>query len=571
MTSKKNIEDIIFDNVCLLNKKIIFQKDFDNYVITNHSPYIIDSPGYYILGENIETNFFPMINDSLQLNENNPNTFGHPAAFIIASNYVIFDLNEFAIYQSPQDYCVQRFFALIQLNLLPFNIGVGPITSETRTKQYTAEYCIIRNGVLGLSAHQSILGNNNKNIIIEKVNCEDFEVSGITINNGENIFLENSVIGKSVGSFKGRKLGLSPTFSGLTFSHKLLSSVIKDCNTSQNKRNMALNIQNDIEKYLLPFFEIIYCNTTLTNIFSELKSYSENNPDYSILFNKSGKSPCNMHGVKITGPNPSIGAFHTELEESILGHSKNININNVHIENIEGCVDEEIICISNGNVVHICAGLKVSYNIIQNKIILNLINTIYELVKDDFALNKIIKSSINKDSIDFINHGLNITNNCGFIRGMDIMAHINKGIHGLRIGSSNNVNITNCKIKHISNIGNIVNDRTIEEIKIKFQGVEEISSPDTTLLTNNHFIGSSSIGVIFSGCHYVKVDSIDISNINALNGVAFGNVVNNKCNYVNLFNLNIYNLLSKSCCIESSALTIDHLAKNIQINNTNVH
>jgi len=112
---------------------------------------------------------------------------------------------------------------------------------------------------------------------------------------------------------------------------------------------------------------------------------------------------------------------------------------------------------------------------------------------------------------------------------------------------------------------------TIEEIKIKFQGVEEISSPDTTLLTNNHFIGSSSIGVIFSGCHYVKVDSIDISNINALNGVAFGNVVNNKCNYVNLFNLNIYNLLSKSCCIESSALTIDHLAKNIQINNTNVH
>ena len=113
MTSKKNIEDIIFDNVCLLNKKIIFQKDFDNYVITNHSPYIIDSPGYYILGENIETNFFPMINDSLQLNENNPNTFGHPAAFIIASNYVIFDLNEFAIYQSPQDYCVQRFFALI--------------------------------------------------------------------------------------------------------------------------------------------------------------------------------------------------------------------------------------------------------------------------------------------------------------------------------------------------------------------------------------------------------------------------------------------------------------------------
>lgn len=570
MTSKKNIEDIICDNVCLLNKKIINQQDFDNYVNTNHSPYIIDTPGYYILGENIETNFFPNINDSLQLNENNPNPFGHPAAFVIASKYVIFDLNGFAIYQSPQDYCVQRFFALIQLNLLPFNVGVGPITSETRTEQYTAEYCIIKNGVLGLSAHQSILGNNNKNIIIEKLNCEDFEVSGITINNGENIFIENSIIGKSIGGFKGRKLPISPTFAGLTFSHKLLRSVINDSNTTQNKKNIALNMQNDIEKYLLPFFEIIYSNDTLTNIFSELKSLSEENYDYTILFNKSGKSPCNMHGIKITGPNPSIGAFHTELEQSASGHSKNINITNVHIENIEGCVDEEILCTSQGNVIHICAGLKASYNLIQNNVILNLINTIYELIKDDPGINKIIKSGVTKDVIDFINHGLNRTKNCGFTRGMDIMAHINKGIHGLRLGSSETVNLNNCKIRHISNVGSIVDDRIIEEVKIKFQGVDEITIPDTTLLTNNRFIGSSSIGAIISGCNYVKFDTLDISNIKAPNGIAFGNVVNNKCNFVNLFNINIYKLTSQSCCVESSAISVDHDAKNIQINNTSI-
>ena len=570
MSSKKIIEDTICNNVCMLEINYINQTEFNNYVNENNTPYIIDKSGYYKLTENIETRFFPNILDSLKLSTSNPNPFGHPAAFIISAKYVIFDLNGFAIYQSPQDYCVQRFFALIQLNLMPFNVGVGPITPETRTNQTTAEYCIIKNGVLGLSAHQSIMGNNNKNIIIEKINCEDFEVSGITLNNVENVYIENSVIGRSAGAFHGRVVPVSPTFAGLTFSHKLLRSIVNNDNTTSIKKNMALKMQTDIETFLIPIFNIIYTNTSLTNMFAEMKNFTNTNLEFKILFNKSGKSPCNMHGIKVTGPNPSIGAFHASLDDSTTGHSENINLNNIHIMDIEGCVDEEILCTTNGKVVHICAGLKAAYSIIENNVIKKLINTIYDLVKDDNNLQTLIKTNISKDSLDFINHGLNPTFGCGFVRGMDVMAHINKGIHGLRLGSCKTINLNNVKIKNIKNIGNIITEPVLEEIKLKFQGVDQIITADTTLFNNSIRVGSSSIGTILSGCKFVVFDTVDISNIYAPKGIAMGTVINNECASININNTSIYKLTSMNCCVESSTLVIDHKAKDITLNNTSI-
>ena len=123
------------------------------------------------------------------------------------------------------------FFAIIQLNSQPFRVATGPISdSEAPITMDVANNCIIRNGVIGLSSHQSILGNNNRNIIIEKINCEDFEVSGIILNNVTNCYIENSIIGQSIGvpsrSGSTRNLHLSPYFAGFMFTHRLLNQAL---------------------------------------------------------------------------------------------------------------------------------------------------------------------------------------------------------------------------------------------------------------------------------------------------------------------------------------------------------
>lgn len=568
MNSKKDLEDRICSKIVSLETKIIYQKDFDDFVEKNNSPYIINKSGYYKLGENIKINFFSNIYDSLNLNEKNPNPFGNPAAFIIATSYVIFDLNGYAIFQSVQDYCVQRFFAIVQLNLLPFNLNTGPITSELRTQQFTAHYCIIKNGVLGLSSHQSLLGNNNTNIIIEKINCEDFEVSGINLNNCKNLFIENSIVGRSLGTINGRLIPLSPIFAGFTFSHKLMTSVIRSTNNSEKKK-IALDIQSEIEDYLLPIFTIIYNNKSLTDIFSKLKNFVMENEKYKIIFNKSGKSICNIHGIKITGPNPSIGPFHNHLEEVSNQYSEYITIKNVCIENIIGCVEEELLFTDDGIPIHICAGLKLSYSLLNNNIIKSLINSIYNLTKDDENLNKLIKTNITKDTLDFINNGLNINNNFGLIRGMDIMAHMNKGTLGIRLGSCNNVDIENIKINNIKNLGRKLEEDILEEVKNKFKNINIIYS-DTKLFDPLVYIGTYSLGIINSGCKNIITKDCIINSIESPYGCSIAYAINNYCDNIDINKICIFNINSCDCCKDSRKFVIDNISSNINLNNIKI-
>ena len=76
----------------------------------------------------------------------------------------------------------------------------------------------IINGRLGLSSHYSIHGNNCKNLIVKNVECIDFEVGGIAINNGDNIIIEDCVIGPC-----REDVPVKARFSGLKFLIHLIT------------------------------------------------------------------------------------------------------------------------------------------------------------------------------------------------------------------------------------------------------------------------------------------------------------------------------------------------------------
>ena len=397
MNYKTNIENSI--NNKLNNTKPIYlnQQNFNK-------PYIINKSGKYILTENIKLNFFSHLND---LYKYNPiDKFGHAAGIKITCDYVILDLNGFAIFQSPQDYCVQRFFAIIQLNHQPFTVKnnkpVGPISGADYDKLLTANYCIIKNGVLGLTSHQCILGNDNSNIIIENLKLLDFEVSGININNGYNIHFDNININRSIG-FK-RFTPITPHFASCIFIHKVLQQ-ISNLNISNNDKNILNKTNNNIENHLQPFLEIIYNNNSLTSIYNNFKYCVQNKPKYELFFNKSKMTPCNLHGIKITGKFPSVNQFHTNINvlENDQTFSNKIFIKNSIIKNLHAKIDEEFLLTNDNKILHAVAGLKIPYSLLKYEFIIKLFENINILCKNPIIQN-IIKTNLTDDVINFIKY-----------------------------------------------------------------------------------------------------------------------------------------------------------------------
>ena len=564
--SKECIVDQIHCNICLNNPTYIYQIDLES------GPYIISQPGLYILMENIKTNFFKTKSSALQFNNNDK--FGHSAAIKIQCNNVILNLNGYYISQSPQDYCVQRFFAIIQLNDMPFNPNVGPITVQTQQTLKTANNCIIKNGVIGLSSHQSILGNNNSNIIIENVQCEDFEVSGIILNNVKNVYIDNCSIGQSLGL--NRFVPLTPFFAGLTFNHKLLSCILDNNNIlkTPTETNIINTIINTLNSVLNPILNIIYLYTTLSEIFNHLlQLYNNNstNPDIYLLINPSGLSPCNIHGIKITGKNPSIGPFHISTGEINLNdYSSNININGTVIKDLLAKIDEKVILTENNEIIHVGAGLKATDTFINTDIGKILMNNIYNLINTNQTIRNLVKTNISLNVINFINYNVN-SGTIGFKRSMDIMGHINKGVIGIRVGLNQTTCINNVKIYNIENKGSELSTLELNTIITKYDGINIVPTMDTTFLSPLLYTGSYAVGFIISGSNDIHTNCIDTRNIFSPNGCAVGCAVNNMCNNIVLNNVYIGNLLSCDTCNDSTTLLIDYKAKCVKLDNITIN
>eukprot|EP01084_Bolivina_argentea_P081830 148160_1 len=106
---------------------------------------------------------------------------------------VILDLNEHSIGMSKSYYFQQGYFSIIELGSQPFlpmhgpgNFGVNPVWAEN---------VIIKNGILRLSSHHGIHGNNNNEIQILNINSYNFDVAGIQCNSCENLLISNCIIG----------------------------------------------------------------------------------------------------------------------------------------------------------------------------------------------------------------------------------------------------------------------------------------------------------------------------------------------------------------------------------------
>jgi len=87
---------------------------------------------------------------------------------------------------------IQRFYANIELGGSPFIEDTGPADFGEFLKASNVR--ILGPGTLGRASHHGIHGNENENIEIRDITFVDFEVAAVSLNNVDNLIIENTNI-----------------------------------------------------------------------------------------------------------------------------------------------------------------------------------------------------------------------------------------------------------------------------------------------------------------------------------------------------------------------------------------
>ena len=120
-------------------------------------------------------------------------TLGFFAGISIECDDVIINLNGYSLAMQQTFYFQQRFFSLIEFGNQPFISGQGP--ANWGADAVFANNVIIKDGVLGLSSHHSLHGNQNDNVLVSNVRMTQFDVAGFGCNACTNVVVEDCIIG----------------------------------------------------------------------------------------------------------------------------------------------------------------------------------------------------------------------------------------------------------------------------------------------------------------------------------------------------------------------------------------
>lgn len=516
----------------------LFQNDFKDGFCR------ITEPGVYTFMEDIEIDVpFPTIQEYiLHPYENSDFNFGIHAGIIIECDNVIIDLNKHRLSQSHRFYSSQRFFNLIQLNNFPFipkpksqqkTSGliepVGPITGVTFPVFKEPKNIIIRDGRLGLSSHNAIHGNNNKNILLEDLFMSDFEVAGVTLNNCHHLCIHNVDVKHSL-----QTIPFNTLYNTITLSVRQLC-LLTHGELLKNK-NMQFLLST-----LTPLWKCLDSVKNMSEIIKlkdrclPFKKYYSNYTDKK----KNWLSPCGQYGISITNKGPSIHNFSdtTSIDKikNKKDNSQDVVLSNLSIEDIKVCVDE-FIALKNTEKDSLCPlPLTVGSIVDVNALVSN--NPSYVLLKILQSLDSNILKKVTTLNEKTIKHLLSRSRGGYALRGLDNMGHVSKGAVSIRMDSVHDYDLINVTIKDIENCGNQLNNDELE--KHNFEKIEYVTN---SLFDNQLYIGNYCYGIMLSSCCDGKLTNINISHLQSDIGTGIGCFFNNYCVKTKVKNIKMKNV-----------------------------
>jgi hypothetical protein len=493
--------------------------DFQN------GPVYLTNPGIYKLVEDIEFNPFSNFSDIFDSLASYPEAnhhfvLGYFAAIIINGINIELDLNGFTIKQSYLHNLQQRFFALIELADRPFLPGQGPANFGTEIT--SCRDITIRNGILGLSSHYGIHGNNMENVKIKDLTIYNFEVAGISLNGGHNIQIDNVEIRHNYQHIK-----VTGLFSNAIFTAKKLmlkqrenayASIIVD-----GKQVTIDTIINRLVKSITDAYLDIVNNQPVGTINSDSKIYDNSINNYLL--------DGNCYGIALN----TIGLLVNEYKQSYEAKNSQITLSNIIITDIKSKPVEHLtitetplnqLGLNPQTLPEVNKGafgdVLLYFNAVDKdgKFTNESNPLILAQILGAVKVSEILMNWITTGSSDFYERISQLT----VLNNLDIMAHVFKGNIGLFISSGINITCNNITVKNISNYST--------------PGKEEHVQRD------HDYIGSRVSGITVVSSQNVNFNTVLIDNLYSDCGQVFGFYHYGKCSGINRTNCNIHSLVT---------------------------
>ena len=551
---------------------LLKQSDFE------HGTYQIKTGGLYVLCEDIVFNPDPeYLTTNTVYSENKAYALGYFAAVAIECDDVIFDLQGFTIRQSYEHYLTQRFFSVIELASSPFITAQGPaLVNQAAGTGYaykSANHCMIINGTVGLSSHGGIHGNNNRDILLEKLSVVDFESCGIQLNGVCNAFIDCvTITGISIAPVRSLTFTLLQHLKTLQkqvtdeTDSATLEVVLRSGTTTTLQRDTIItNLNAMAEALKCPFKEADVAHTASSTppstsaairvIWDKLQTIqtstcedgidavpeevmrfvapvSTNSKDgtsiappdgsamYGILVHESGVAIAEL--ADGCSKNGGVCCPMQKNKQACCRGANDVTINNCTVSNINlraqettGLFKEAFIRDFTGAVLDVATIIPGSF-LEQGRVLVNAAQTnSWETPIQNFLLHS--RADDDYPYTTFITECTNIK----FRYNIDIMAHVSKGAFGLRLEDTNGLCIENVTVKDLQNISEAFYPRVKYVLPITANVETHISSPIDQ--TSDYAYGGADVrGVFIGNCRGYLLTQTTINNVCCQQGVCNG-------------------------------------------------
>lgn len=512
------------------------QKDF------SHGTYIIDQPGIYILKEDISFNpnnaaqlgldayqaSFPLRTQFAPRGPYDPKAFGLGffTAILITANDVILDLNGHRLEQSKEHALLQRFYSNIELADQPFLPKQGP--ADFGSSLQAAQHVIIRNGIIGRASHHGIHGNNNRNIWVDHVKFEDFEVAAIALNGVKGLKVTH------VTATNRKDVPVIGIFSSAQFIKPYIEYLYrKKSKVKLYVKGKALTI-TEIRNNLRRAINNVHQDLIINKQSSIAKL--EHPMEYALFHNPEAVIDGNSYGFLINREGFAVEGFPHRPKDS-KNFAKDIEFDHVGVNNILSEV-REVVAMQNpaGDAILDAVGsvFQLKNSDKNNKLLTLTSSTDQAKYKGNvvanaqaFVAKAILAGEFKGSKLDTSRSNIDahllrwiekqqplraLKKGYQFVCNCDSMLHVNKGVMAFRIDGAQNVLLRNTSINRIKNLGLAGSKLCGRYLKYK-------SHPKATL---QGYGGSVVRGYSFAGSENVMMVNAKIDGLRSANGLVCG-------------------------------------------------
>lgn len=492
------------------NLQETFSTAFDGQRLLH--PIYLEANQSYRLTNDIVVDFDPMVPSKEDIEKDPFLRYGFFAALIMCESDIDLNLSGFTISMSPRLQMQLRFFSLIEFNNSPFPLRDGlPLCDQNQSCDWKRGRNLrVRNGKLGSVSHSCIHGNENRNVSLFQLECENFEVGGIMLNGFVGLRLTNIRCANN-----SKNLVANSRWSAVLQLTRQCGNVF---DLPMDPFRPLLETVHEIQNDLPPFFR-------------NSSGFIEGTV-YGILLNRKGVA------VRAHGSTPA-----TEVE-----FGKNAQLENIYIHDIHGGVKESIAVSHRGKVLRDISGHFIDLLQVVDKKEMDIL-TYFQFLFARYAKESkltstmyvplsyqrwfdntfpdhewspgVISIPLQPEEVDTL---AQLMEEDVFVRGGDGMFHVNKGIFGMKIDGVKDLSLINLSLKRVSNSGEL--SKTVPHGKVEFLS----SNTEDT----QNYTGNDAYGLLLNACEDVNVDLIRLEDIVSLHGKAFGIFAMNRSQNINI-------------------------------------